>query len=203
MTARGARSEPKASEDRMRTRPYVFLDRDGTLVADPGYVHRIEDYALLPGVPEALRALGAGGFGLAIVTNQSGIGRGYFALEDFERFQAHLLEDLERAGVRIDATYLCPHRPDAGCACRKPAPGLLERARAELGADLARSWVIGDAASDVELAARAGCRSVWIASPGAAPPVPPPFARARDLSEAARFILADSTGTGSRPVPSA
>jgi D-glycero-D-manno-heptose 1,7-bisphosphate phosphatase len=174
----------------MSPRRYVFLDRDGTLVADPGYVHRVEDYALLPGVPEALRALSAAGFGLAIVTNQSGIGRGYFGLDAFERFQAHLLQDLGRAAVRIDATYLCPHPPDAGCGCRKPAPGLLERARAELDADLARSWVVGDAASDVELAARAGCRAVWIGAAGAAPPAPAPFATARDLAEAARLILA-------------
>jgi D-glycero-D-manno-heptose 1,7-bisphosphate phosphatase len=155
-------------------------------------VHRIEDYALLPGVPEALRALSAGGFGLAIVTNQSGIARGYYGLADFERFQAHLLAELARAKVHIDATYLCPHLPDAGCACRKPAPGLLERARDELGADLAQSWVIGDAASDVQLAARAGCRAVWIAAPGAPPPEPPPFAAVHDLAGAARVILASA-----------
>ena len=186
----------------MSPRRYVFLDRDGTLVADPGYVHRVEDYALLPGVPEALRALCAGGFGLAIVTNQSGIGRGFFGREDFERFQAQLLEDLARAAVRIDATFMCPHLPGAGCGCRKPAPGMLERARAELDADLAQSWVVGDAASDVELAARAGCRAVWIGAQAAARPDPPPFATARDLGEAARVILASSTGTGSRPAPS-
>jgi D-glycero-D-manno-heptose 1,7-bisphosphate phosphatase len=180
-------------------RRYVFLDRDGTLVADPGYVHRIEDYALLPGVPEALHELCAAGFRLAIVTNQSGIGRGYYGMAEFERFQARLLADLGRAGVNVDATYLCPHVPGDGCACRKPAPALLERARTELDADLEQSWVIGDAQSDVELAARAGCRAVWLAPPGAPPPDPRPFATARDLCEAARVILASPRRTEPRP----
>jgi histidinol-phosphate phosphatase family protein len=180
-------------------RRYVFLDRDGTLVADPGYVHRIEDYALLPGVPEALHELCAAGFRLAIVTNQSGIGRGYYGMAEFERFQTRLLADLGRAGVSVDATYLCPHAPSDGCGCRKPAPGLLERARTELDADLEQSWVIGDAQSDVELAARAGCRAVWLAAPGASPPDPCPFATARDLGEAARVILASPRRTEPRP----
>jgi D-glycero-D-manno-heptose 1,7-bisphosphate phosphatase len=136
---------------------FVFLDRDGTLVRDTGYPHRPEDYALLPGVAAALRRLQHAGFRLAIVTNQSGIGRGLYGEGDFERFQALLLADLARAGVRIEATYHCPHAPDAACACRKPAPGLLLRARDELGADLTASWVIGDGPADVELAARAGC----------------------------------------------
>jgi D-glycero-D-manno-heptose 1,7-bisphosphate phosphatase len=179
----------RAASELVSARRYIFLDRDGTLVADPGYVHRVEDYALLPGVPEALSELCAAGFRLAIVTNQSGIGRGYYGLPEFERFQAHLLADLERAGVRVDATYLCPHAPADGCACRKPEPGMLERARVELDADLAQSWVIGDAQSDVELAARAGCRAVRLAWPGAPTPGAPPFATARDLHEAVRLIL--------------
>jgi D-glycero-D-manno-heptose 1,7-bisphosphate phosphatase len=144
---------------------FVFLDRDGTLVRDTGYPHRDEDYEILPGVPEALRRLQERGFRLAIVTNQSGIGRGLFGEAEFERFQARLLADLARAGVRIERTYHCPHRPEEGCACRKPAPGLLWRARDELGADLAASWVIGDGAVDVELAARAGCGAVRLHPP--------------------------------------
>jgi histidinol-phosphate phosphatase family protein len=137
---------------------FVFLDRDGTLVRDVGYPHRDEDYALLPGVVTGLRRLARAGFRLAIVTNQSGIGRGMFGEREFRRFQDRLLADLAAAGLHIEATYHCPHRPDEGCACRKPAPGLLQRAAAELDADLARSWVIGDSERDVELAQRAGCR---------------------------------------------
>ena len=136
---------------------FVFLDRDGTLVADRGYVHRLEDYRLLPGTAKALLRLREAGFRLAIVTNQGGIGRGLFTQQDFERFQERLLCELAEAGVVIEATYFCPHAPDAGCDCRKPAPGLLQRAAREHGADLARSWVIGDAERDVEMALRGGC----------------------------------------------
>lgn len=170
----------------------MFLDRDGTLVRDSGYPHRDEDYDLLPGVPAALRRLQEGGFRLAIVTNQSGIGRGIFGEADFARFQARLIADLARGGVRIERTYHCPHRPDAGCDCRKPAPGMLWRARDELGADLAASWVVGDGARDVELAARAGCggavriRSVAGGETEAARP--PRYAEAADLSAAVDAI---------------
>jgi histidinol-phosphate phosphatase family protein len=107
---------------------YVLLDRDGTLIRDVGYPHRLEDYELLDGVAPALRRLVDAGYRLAIVTNQSGIGRGYFGYSDFERFHARLLADLSAAGVSIDATFLCPHTPDDHCECRKPAPGLLWRA---------------------------------------------------------------------------
>jgi len=171
---------------------FVFLDRDGTLVRDSGYPHREEDYELLPGVAEALRRLQERGFRLAIVTNQSGIGRGLFREADFERFQARLLADLARAGVRIERTYHCPHRPDEGCACRKPSPGMLWRARDELGADLAASWVIGDGAVDVELAARAGCGAVRLrpqAGGAGTAPRPARYAEAGDLAAAAERIV--------------
>jgi len=171
---------------------FVFLDRDGTLVRDSGYPHREEDYELLPGVAEALRRLQERGFRLAIVTNQSGIGRGLFREADFERFQARLLADLARAGVRIERTYHCPHRPDEGCACRKPSPGMLWRARDELGADLAASWVIGDGAVDVELAAQAGCGAVRLRPPAGGPGAagrPARYAEADDLAAAAERIV--------------
>ena len=109
------------------TRAFVFLDRDGTLVRDHGYTHRLGDYELLPGVREGLLRIARAGFGLAVVTNQSGIGRGYYGLADFEAFQAQLYADLLRSGIRIEATLFCPHLPEAGCSCRKPAPGLLWR----------------------------------------------------------------------------
>ena len=169
---------------------YVLLDRDGTLVRNVGYPHRLEDYELLEGVTAALVRLAGAGYRLAIVTNQSGIGRGYFGMADYERFQARLLADLAAAGVTIDATFLCPHAPDVGCPCRKPEPGLLWRARDELGADLARSWLIGDAASDIEAARRAGCGGavrVGVASPQ--PQTDPQRFEARDLGEAADRIL--------------
>lgn len=141
---------------------YAFLDRDGTLVEDRGYVHRVEDYARLPGAVEGLRLLGAAGFRLAIVTNQSGIARGLYGVAEFRAFQAHLERDFAAHGVRFDAVYFCPHLPEAGCVCRKPKPGLLERARRELGADLARSIVIGDSARDASMARAAGCRAICV-----------------------------------------
>lgn len=173
-------------------RPFVFLDRDGTLVRDSGYPHRLADYELLPGAVAGARALADAGFALAIATNQSGIGRGRFAFEDFARFQARLEADLAAGGVTLTATLVCPHAPEDGCACRKPAPGLLLRARDELGADLAASWMIGDGERDVEAARRAGCRGavrVGVAAP--APPGADLLAlEARDLREAARIVRA-------------
>jgi D-glycero-D-manno-heptose 1,7-bisphosphate phosphatase len=170
----------------------IFVDRDGTLIEDRGYAHRVEDYARLPGAVEGLRLLRAAGYRLAIVTNQSGIGRGYFDEAAFERFQAHLLDDFRAAGVEFDAVYHCPHRPDAGCDCRKPEPGLLRRAERELGVELARSWVIGDQLKDLELAARAACRGcVHVCSDGSVR-TPDGVASAVDLEAAARVVLAAS-----------
>lgn len=176
------------------SRRFVFLDRDGTLVRDTGYVHRLEDYALLPGVTPGLLRLQCAGYALAIVTNQSGIGRGLYTAEQFETFQRHLIADLARQGIQIERTFACPHRPEAGCGCRKPAPGLLWRARDELGADLSRSWVVGDATRDVEAARNAACAGAILvgAPPGAATPAG--AAAASDLVEAAAIILASAEG---------
>ena len=169
----------------------MFLDRDGTLVRDTGYPHRREDYALLPGVVEGARLLAAAGYALAIATNQSGIGRGLFGWADYERFHGLLLADLAAAGIDIVATLVCPHAPDAGCRCRKPAPGLLLRARDELGADLTASWMIGDGQRDIEAARRAGCRgAIRVGVPASATAGADSFAgEARDLPDAARRVL--------------
>jgi D-glycero-D-manno-heptose 1,7-bisphosphate phosphatase len=176
-----------------RKRSFVFLDRDGTLVEDRGYAWRVEDCVLLPGTLDALRSLRDAGFPLAIVTNQSGIGRGTFSRADFDAFQAHLLDLLERGGIEIEATFVCPHHPDDGCSCRKPRPGLLERARDELRADLASSWVVGDSPADMALAEAAGCSGIYVltghgAERRAALRADVPIVR--DLREAAQRILA-------------
>jgi len=171
---------------------FVFLDRDGTLVRDHGYTHRVEDYALLPDVREGLGRLARAGFRLAIVTNQSGIGRGYYDVAAFQAFQRVLVDDLARSGIALEASFFCPHLPDAGCACRKPAPGLLLEAARALGADLAASFVIGDRVADAEAGRRAGCRDVVIVRrPGAPDPgAPADVAVVHDLDAAARWILA-------------
>jgi histidinol-phosphate phosphatase family protein len=174
-------------------RGFVFLDRDGTIIEDRGYAWRRADCVPLPGALEALRLLHDAGFPLAIVTNQSGIGRGTFSRADFDAFQAHLLDLLQRAGVTIEATFVCPHHPDDGCLCRKPRTGLLERAQSELGVDLGSSWLVGDSPSDMVLADAAGCAGIYVLTGHGAErraelrdgvPV------ARDLREAAERILA-------------
>jgi D-glycero-D-manno-heptose 1,7-bisphosphate phosphatase len=144
------------------TRRFVFLDRDGTLIEDRGYQFELADYSPLPGAYEALRELRAAAFGLVIVTNQSGIGRGYFSEADFQRFQSHLLADFAAHGAPLDASYHCPHRPDAGCDCRKPRAGMVLRAARELAIDLGESWVIGNEDTDVALARTVGCRAVRV-----------------------------------------
>ncbi len=171
---------------------FVLLDRDGTLVEDEGYTHRIEDYRLLPGVREGLHQLAGAGYRLAIVTNQSGIARGLFDEAAFHAFQRRLGDDLAAAGVRIERSFFCPHLPEAGCACRKPAPGMLLAAARELGARLDVSWLIGDAASDVEAAARAGCRGAILVHSGRPAPAkaPPGAFLAADFAAAVDQILA-------------
>ena len=175
-------------------RPAVFLDRDGTLVHDGGYLHRPEDYRRLPGVAEGLALLRDAGYRLVVVTNQSGIGRGYFGAGDLARFQEALVKDLRALGIELDGSYVCPHRPDEGCPCRKPRPGLVHRAIRDLHLDPARSFAVGDRLRDVELARtvplRGGVLLAREEDSDAAQPLPPGVVRARDLEEAARAILA-------------
>jgi D-glycero-D-manno-heptose 1,7-bisphosphate phosphatase len=141
----------------------VFIDRDGVLNQERSdYVRRVEDFSFLPGATVALAALAATPFGVAVVTNQSAVGRGYLTPVGLAEIHEHMLSAVRAARGRIDAIYVCPHRPEDGCACRKPKAGLLLRAAEELGVDLAGSYLIGDAASDVEAALAVGCRSVLV-----------------------------------------
>ncbi len=139
-------------------RKAVFIDRDNTLIEDPGYIHKPEDVKLLNGVPEGLKKLRSAGFLLIVVSNQSGIGRGYYGEEDFHAVNRKLQELLLPYGVWIDAFYFCPHKPGDGCSCRKPGTGMVERAAKEWNIDVTKSYVVGDKDSDVELALRAGCK---------------------------------------------
>ncbi len=144
------------------TRPVAFLDRDGTLVPDIGFMSSPEDVRLIDGVASALIDLETAGFARVIITNQSGIGRGKFAESDFDAVQAELARQLNQAGASTDAVFHCPHLPDAGCACRKPATALHREAAARLDLDLATSWCIGDRISDVTAAAGLGGRAVLV-----------------------------------------
>jgi D-glycero-D-manno-heptose 1,7-bisphosphate phosphatase len=183
---------------------FVFLDRDGTLVHDVGYGHRLEDYRLLPGVIDGLTLLRDAGFRFAIVTNQSGIARGIFDEAAFARFQDRLLSDLSAAGIEIAATYMCPHLPEAGCTCRKPSAAPLLQARDRFAIDLAASWMIGDHANDVRLAANAGCHGILVLTGHGAEEQHrlagvPVDAIVDDLHAAARHVVSRE---GRRPSPS-
>src|ERR671932_1084917 len=152
-----------------RRAPALFLDRDGTLVHPRHYPSRPEDLRLYDGLGPYLRCLQESGFRLVIVTNQSGIARGYFTEADLRQMHAHLAAQLARIGARLDAIYHCPHHPDGvipalavRCTCRKPQPGMVLRAVADLGLDPQRSWLVGDILDDVEAGNRAGCRTILV-----------------------------------------
>ncbi|SRR5579884_143417 len=181
-------------------RPAVFLDKDGTLVEDVPYNVDPARIRLAPGAVEGLQLLHAAGYRLVVVSNQSGVARGYFSERALRRVARRLRELLAGAGIPLAGFYYCPHHPQGrvpryarACICRKPAPGLIVRAAQALGLDLARSWLVGDILHDVEAGHRAGCRAIlldngheteWELTPRRVPD-----ARARDLAEAARLIL--------------
>lgn len=154
-------------------RPALFLDRDGTLNADTGYVDRPDRVHLLPGAAAAVARAKALGYLVVVVSNQSGVGRGLFAPGAVDQVNARvdaLLLEADPA-ARLDAVYCCPHAPategEAGCDCRKPAPGLLLKAMREHRIDPARSWMVGDKPSDVEAGKAAGTRTILISANGA------------------------------------
>ena len=183
----------------------VFLDRDGTLNPDPGYIRSPEQFELFPGVPEALARLTRAGARLVLVTNQSGIGRGYFSVADLEQIHAKLRRLVGEAGVSFEGIYFCPHHPDEACHCRKPEPGMVEQAVKDLDIDLSRSYFIGDHAKDMELARRIGARRVLVetkvhGSPEEDGKRGEADVAASSLSDAAGWILADAAG---RQQPSA
>jgi D-glycero-D-manno-heptose 1,7-bisphosphate phosphatase len=136
----------------MILKPAIFLDRDGTLIVEREYLADPALVELEHGAAEGLRRLGAGGRPLVVLTNQSGIARGYFDRRAADAVNARVAELLGSEGVSIARWYVCPHGPDDACRCRKPFPGLAEQAASDLGLDLAASWVIGDKRSDVALA---------------------------------------------------
>lgn len=180
-------------------RPAVFLDRDGTLNADLGFVSRPEDVRWLPGVAAALARLRWAGYLLIVVTNQSGIARGYYDAQAMQALHDWMNADLRTQGAHVDAFYHCPHHPDlsGACTCRKPAPGMLLRAAEDWFIDLERSWMIGDKMSDVVAGRAAGCTPILLASGPALPDEYPALLRAADLGEAADLILSGRTAGAS------
>lgn len=189
----------------------VFLDKDGTLLPDIPYNADPTRMTLAPGAAEGLRALAAG-FALVVVSNQSGVALGCFPESALGGVHGRLCELVHEAGAELAGFYYCPHRPDGivpgyafACACRKPAPGLLERAANELGIDLAASWMVGDILNDVEAGRRAGCRTVLIENGNETEwrfgPLRVPNFRAFDLTGAARCILEAEGMPSPQPSP--
>jgi len=179
----------------------VFLDRDGTLIHDPGYLSDPDGVDLLPGVADGLRALERAGFVLVLVTNQSGIARGKYTVAEYEAVATRLTAMLASHGVTLAGAYYCPFHPDGNTPPfnvehedRKPASGMWQRAAADLDIDLARSWSIGDGERDIVAGKRAGTRGVLLTGGRDKWPLPvlgpydPDFV-ARDFREAVLFIL--------------
>lgn len=176
-------------------RRYILLDRDGTLIVEKNYLASVDGVELLSGAAQGLRELQDAGFGLIVVTNQSGIARGKLTLETLEAIHLEIRRRLEREGVRLDAFYFCPHGPSGDCDCRKPKPGMVQRAAADFGFDPRDSIVIGDKAADIELARNCGAASILVRTgygrETEAAGFEPDFV-ADDLADAARQIRAQA-----------
>lgn len=144
----------------------VFLDRDGVLIEERNYLHKVEDVVIFPGAGQALRRLQDAGFLLFIVTNQSGVGRGYYTMADVEQVHQHLEAEFARDGVRFTKIYVAPEAPDQPSRGRKPSPQFLFDARDEFGVDLARSYMVGDKLIDLECGWNAGVKQCLLVRTG-------------------------------------
>ena len=174
----------------------VYLDRDGTLNDElSGYVHKIEDFKLLPGVIGGLKALSKD-FVFFIVTNQSGIGRGMYKKEDMDKFNEELIKELKKENIEIKKIYHCPHTPKEVCDCRKPSTKYIKETEKEFNIDIRQSWVIGDHPHDIGMGMKAGCRSIYLLTGHGEKHlndleknnIKPNFV-AKDFSQAAEFIM--------------
>ncbi len=187
----------------------VFLDRDGTVNEEVGYLTDLKKLRLIPGAGAAIRRMNEAGLTVVLVTNQSGVARGYFPERLVHEAHERLSRMLEAEGAHVDGVYYCPHHPSAGsspytmdCDCRKPKTGLIDRAVRDFAIDIRHSYMVGDKWSDVELGQRAGVHAVLVESgfahddPGNRRPahVKDPDFVARDLPEAAAWIIARETG---------
>lgn len=184
----------------------IFLDKDGTLIVDVPYNVDPARLQLYPDAGPALQRLQMTGFKLIVISNQSGVARGYFAEDALDAVQTALHEQLTAFGVTLDGFYYCPHHPDGSvtdyaidCDCRKPQPGLIRRAARDHNIDLSHSWMVGDILNDVEAGNRAGCRALlidrgneteWLAGPFRAP-----TAMVTNLTEMADYVLSNTYAT--------
>jgi len=140
----------------------VFIDRDGTINVNYGYISDPDDFKMYPGVAKGIKLLNEKGFKIIVITNQSGIARGYFSKGVLENIHEKMKKELSNKGANVDAIYYCPHHPDEHCNCRKPNPGLLEKAVKEFDIDTEKSFIIGDRMLDVEVGYKIGCKTVLV-----------------------------------------
>lgn len=177
----------------------VFVDRDGTINEESGYLFRKEDCRFIPGALTAIAQLHEAGFLVVVITNQSGIARGYYSEKDLAALHRSMDADIAAAGGEVAAWYHCPHHPDypggTECHCRKPLPGMLHRAAAELGIDLPSSWMIGDKLADIKAGLAAGCQTILVKTgygEREAFAAPQGQTALADLRAAAAYILAQT-----------
>ncbi len=168
----------------------VFLDRDGTIARDVHYCRRPEDFEILPTVPEAIRLLNENGFRVVVVTNQSGVARGYFTEETLAQIHDKMRRELALHGASVDGVYYCPHHPDDRCECRKPKTALYRRAAEEHDIDFDASYVVGDMQMDVAAGKALGCHTILVTTgPGKGEDIVDPTDYVADsLLQAAHWI---------------
>lgn len=181
-------------------KPAVFLDRDGTIIEEKGYLDRTGAIVLYKSSVKALKRLREAGFSLVVVTNQSGVARGYFSLDVLHSINKKMKNMFLKSGIKLDGIYYCPHHPDDDCGCRKPEPGMIKRAAKELKIDLRRSYVIGDREHDVQLANKAGAKGILVLTGYGRRTFRKklnikPWAVCANLSAAANKILSNLQGT--------
>ena len=167
----------------------VFLDRDGTINEDFGYVCQLEDLKFLPNVVAGLKLLQARGYKLIIITNQSGIARGYYSIDDYHKLTSHMLKTLKEEGVRIDDIYYCPHGPEERCSCRKPSPKMVIDAAEKHNIKLEESFFVGDKEADIRTGKAAGCKTIMVLTGQGKNGLGDADHDADDLLDAARWII--------------
>jgi len=178
----------------------VFLDRDGTMAKNVNYCSRPEDFELFSNTPKAIKLLNEYGFKVIVITNQSGIGRGYFTLETLAKIHKKMRKELAKEEAWVDSIYYCHHHPDDNCNCRKPKPKLVLQAAKEHDVDLKHSFVVGDLPIDVQLGEAVGCQTILIqdSSSLTLPDDVRPDAIAPNILEAVQAILARQKGNGAK-----
>lgn len=176
----------------------VFLDRDGVIARDVGYCSKAEDFILFSGAADAIRQLNRRDMRVIVITNQSGIARGFFTLETLAQIHQKMEADLKREGAFLDAIYFCPHHPDDGCDCRKPKSALFLQAAERFDIDFNKSFMVGDMASDIAAGEALGCRTILVSPDKEAKVSIPPDFVAVDIIEAVRWIISSQNSSGER-----